>query len=83
MQVERLSVTVEPDLGESVRESAARAGKSVSKWVGEAIRQKQRNEALRAALDEWHAEDGAPTEDDLDEAVAILRGDPPGHRVGW
>ena len=36
MQVDRLSITMDPDLGKSVREAAARSGSSVSAWLAAA-----------------------------------------------
>jgi hypothetical protein len=84
MQAERFSVTVNPVLGRSVREAAAKSGLSVSKWVSrliqrelcdEASERQRRSEALRAALDAWHAEDGPLTDEELAEGRAILYGE--------
>ena len=61
-----------PDLGEGVRQAAARQGTSVSTWLSEAAADRLRNELLGAALDEWEAEDGAFTEAELHEAGARL-----------
>jgi hypothetical protein len=61
-----------PDLGEGVRQAAARQGTSVSTWLSEAAADRLRNELLGAALDEWEAEDGAFTEAELYEAAARL-----------
>jgi hypothetical protein len=71
-QVDRFSVTMPPDLGEGVRQAAARQGTSVSTWLSEAAADRLRNELLGAALDEWEAEDGAFTEAELYEAAARL-----------
>ena len=71
-QVVRFSVTMPPDLGEGVRQAAARQGTSVSTWLSEAASDRLRNELLGAAMDEWEAEDGAFTEAELDEAAARL-----------
>ncbi len=57
-QVDRFSVTMPPELGEGVRQAAARQGTSVSTWLTEAAADKLRNELLGAALDQWEAEDG-------------------------
>jgi len=71
-QVDRFSVTMPPDLGEGVRQAAARQGTSVSTWLTEAAADKLRNELLGAALDQWEAEDGPFTADELDEAASRL-----------
>ena len=57
-QVDRLSVTMPPEVGAAVRDSAARQGTSVSNWLADAAAQRLRNELLGAALDAWEAEDG-------------------------
>ena len=72
MQVDRLSITVDPDLGKAVREAAARSGTSVSSWLGTAAAAKLRNEMLGAALDAWESEHGPFTDDELDEAARSL-----------
>lgn len=71
-QVDRFSVTMPPELGEGVRQAAARQGVSVSAWLGEAAADKLRNELLGAALDAWEAEDGSFTESELDAAASHL-----------
>ena len=71
-QVDRFSVTMPPELGESVRQAAARQGTSVSTWLTEAAADKLRNELLGAALDQWEAEDGPFTQAELDEAASRL-----------
>ena len=45
-QVDRFSVTMPPELGEGVRQAAARQGTSVSTWLTEAAADKLRNELL-------------------------------------
>ena len=59
-------------LGEGVRQAAARQGTSVSTWLTEAATDKLRNELLGAALDQWEAEDGPFTQTELDEAASRL-----------
>lgn len=71
-QVDRFSVTMPPDLGHAVREAAARQGMSVSTWLGEAAADRLRNELLGAALDEWEAEDGTFSNEELEAAAAAL-----------
>ncbi len=72
MQVDRLSITMDPDLGKSVREAAARAGTSVSAWLAAAAAGRLRNELLGAALDEWEAESKPFSDRELDAAARVL-----------
>jgi len=61
-----------PELGEGVRQAAARQGTSVSAWLTEAAADRLRNELLGAALDAWESEDGPFTEAELSAAAARL-----------
>jgi len=79
MQVDRLSITMDPDLGSSVREAAARSGLSVSGWLAAAAAARLRNELLGAALDVWEAEATPFSDKELDAAARVLgvsRGSP-------
>ncbi|HEX3826844.1 MAG TPA: hypothetical protein VHV82_06170 [Sporichthyaceae bacterium] len=67
-QVDRLSVTMPPEIGTAVRQAAARAGISVSSWLSAAAAQRLRNELLGAALDAWEREDGPFTTAEFDAA---------------
>jgi hypothetical protein len=71
-QVDRFSVTMPPEVGQGVRQAAARQGTSVSTWLTEAAADKLRNELLGAALDQWEAQDGSFTQAELDEAASRL-----------
>ncbi|MCA1843278.1 MAG: hypothetical protein LC792_08830 [Actinobacteria bacterium] len=72
-QVDRFSVTMPPEIGAAVRDAAARQGKSVSNWLTAAAAQGLRNELLGAALDQWEAEAGPFSDEELDAAAAALR----------
>ena len=61
-----------PEVGQGVRQAAARQGTSVSTWLTEAAADKLRNELLGAALDQWEAQDSSFTQKELDEAAARL-----------
>ena len=61
-------MAIDPDLGQAVREAAAKSGVSVSRWMGEAARDRLRNQLLGAALDAWEAENGPFTDEELAEA---------------
>ena len=71
-QVDRLSVTMPPEVGAAVRDAAAREGTSVSNWLAAAAAQRLRNELLGAALDHWEAEQGPFSDDELNAAAAAL-----------
>ena len=71
-QVDRLSVTMAPEIGAAVREAAAREGTSVSAWLTEAAAQRLRNDLLGIALDQWEAEDGPFSDQELTAAAAAL-----------
>jgi len=72
MQVDRFSITMDPDLGRSVREAAARTGTSVSAWLAAAAGDRLRNELLGAALDVWEAESTPFSDGELDAAARVL-----------
>jgi hypothetical protein len=72
MQVDRLSVTMDPDLGKSVREAAARSGSSVSAWLAAAAADRLRNELLGAALDAWEEASTPFSDKELDAAAKLL-----------
>jgi len=72
MNVDRLSITLDPKLGAAARKAAKRAKVSLSTWIAEATADRVRNEALGQALDQWEAETGAPTGAELEAATAAL-----------
>lgn len=63
-----------PEIGAAVREAAARQGTSVSNWLAAAAAQRLRNELLGAALDQWEAEEGPFSDEELNAAAAALDG---------
>lgn len=72
MKVDKLSVSFESDLGDAVRAAAERSGAGVSGWLAQAAAAKLRAEALSEYLDQWEAENGALTADELATAAAEL-----------
>jgi len=84
----KMSVSLAPELDHAVREAAGRAGMSLSAWLAQAaeakLRQdrddrileeaahKRRMQALGEYLDDWEAEHGAFTEEELAEAAEKL-----------
>ena len=74
-QVDRLSVTMPPEVGAAVRDAALKQGMSVSSWLTAAAAQRLRHELLGAALDVWEHEDGPFSDQELDTAAAALSAD--------
>lgn len=72
MQVDRLSITLDPRLGAAARRAAKRAKMSLSAWIAEATADRVRNEALGHALDQWEAEDGTFSSKELADAAQAL-----------
>jgi predicted transcriptional regulator len=75
----RMSVALEPDLDERVRESADRSGKTLSTWITEAVKAKllaelgllaelqRKMRGLDRFLEEWQAEHGYFTDEEMAE----------------
>jgi hypothetical protein len=72
MHVDRLSITLDPRLGSAARRAAKRAKMSLSAWIAEATADRVRNDALGHALDQWEAEDGTFTSQELTDAAQAL-----------
>jgi hypothetical protein len=94
-----MSVTLAPELAEAIKESAERQGLSFDDWMVAAAKlkfqaddeaeafeeaeRKRRAAGLQRYLDEYEAEFGAFTEEELAEAAKELGQDwPPAHEVG-
>lgn len=73
VKVDKLSVSFDPDLGDAVRAAAKRSGRGLSGWLAEAAAARLRAEALAEFLDEWEAEHGKLTEEEVAQAAAELR----------
>jgi hypothetical protein len=78
MNVDKLSISFEPELGDAVRSAAAQAGKSVSAWLADAAATKLRADALTQFLAGWETEHGVLTAEEIARAEAEL-GLPVGH----
>jgi hypothetical protein len=72
MRVDKMSISFDVRLGDGVRHAAEKAGKPLSTWLAEAAATKLRAEALAEFLDDWEAEHGAPTPEELAEASRKL-----------
>jgi hypothetical protein len=73
MRVDKMSISLDADLGAAIRDAARRAGRGVSGWLADAAADRLRAEALAAFLDEWEREHGALTPDELARAEQDLR----------
>ncbi|HEY1642139.1 MAG TPA: hypothetical protein VGG35_15715 [Streptosporangiaceae bacterium] len=72
MKVDKVSVSLDPELGDAVRSAAAQAGKPLSAWLAEAAASKLRAEALDEFLASWEAEHGALTAAEISRAEREL-----------
>jgi hypothetical protein len=76
----KMSVSLAPDLRDEVRDAARRSGKTMSQWIAETIEGRlldeknsaeaaqRRHEGLGRFLEEWQAEHGAFTDEEMAEA---------------
>ena len=72
MKAVKMSVSFERALGDRIRSAARRSGTGVSSWLAGAAAARLRADALREFLDEWEAENGPLTTDELRRAEAEL-----------
>jgi hypothetical protein len=72
VKVDKMSISLEADLGGAVRDAARRAGKGLSSWLAEAAAAKLRAEALESFLDEWEHEHGPLSATELERAEREL-----------
>ena len=61
MKVDKLSISLDPRLGDDVRAAAERAGMSVSAWLAQAAAARLRSQALAEYLSDWEAAHGEIT----------------------
>jgi Mn-dependent DtxR family transcriptional regulator len=74
MSVERLTVSLESELADAVREAANAESLNVSAWMAQAAHRELASRGLREVIAEWELENGAFTEAELTTARARLRG---------
>ncbi|TMQ04306.1 MAG: hypothetical protein E6J90_12190 [Deltaproteobacteria bacterium] len=79
MKVDKLSISLDPQLGDEVRVAADRAGVSVSAWLADAAAARLRKQALADFLSGWQARHGKITAAELARARVEL-GYPGGKR---
>lgn len=73
MSVERLTVSLESDLAEAVREAAHAEALNVSAWVAQAAQRELASRGLRDVVALWEAEHGSFTDEELAVARERLR----------
>jgi hypothetical protein len=78
MNVDRFSITMDPELGRAVRDAADHSGMSVSAWLTGAAADLLRNQLLGVALDAWETDSKPFSDQELADAARILGV----HRVG-
>jgi hypothetical protein len=76
VKVDKMSVSMDPQLGDEIRDAAERAGVSVSAWLAGAAASRLRKQALTDFLAGWQGKHGAITAAELAKARAEL-GHPP------
>jgi Mn-dependent DtxR family transcriptional regulator len=74
MSVERLTVSLESELADAVREAANAESLNVSAWMAQAAHRELASRGLREVIAEWELEHGAFTETEMTTARARLRG---------
>ncbi|CAN5558395.1 hypothetical protein BH24CHL9_BH24CHL9_13300 [soil metagenome] len=72
MTVDKLSISLEASLAAEVRESARRSGVGISSWLSDAAAAHLRAKALDEFLEEWQADHGRITDDELSHARGRL-----------
>jgi hypothetical protein len=70
VSIDKLSISMEPELASVVREAAAEDGVSVSSWLSSAAHDRIRNRLLRRALDAEAIEFGPLTTREVEDLVA-------------
>lgn len=72
MAVERVTVSLEAELAEAVREAAEADAQNLSAWLADAARRRLASRALRDVLAVWEAEHGPFSEGELAAARARI-----------
>lgn len=73
MAVDKFTVSFEPDLAKQVRELAEAEGLSVSAWLADAAERRIKRHLARQLLEEYEAEHGEITEEELEEVRKVWR----------
>ena len=73
MSAEKVSISLDQELLNTIRSAATDDGTTVSSWLADAAETKARNRYLREALDAADAEFGTITDDEADELITAMR----------
>ena len=65
MKVDKMSISMDPELGARVRDAAERAGQPLSVWIADAVAGRLRSDALAVFISEYEEEHGAFTAAEL------------------
>ncbi|MCP4957987.1 MAG: hypothetical protein GY925_01825 [Actinomycetia bacterium] len=68
MSVVRVTVSLEAELAEAVREAALADAQNLSAWISDAARRRLATRQLRDVIAAWEAEHGEFSEDELADA---------------
>ena len=71
--VERLTISVDAELAEAVRQAARDDAQNLSAWLVEAARRRLATRGLRDVIVEWEAEHGTFSDSELADARTRLR----------
>jgi len=74
MSVERMTVSLDPELAAAVRDAADADAQNVSAWLADAARRRLSTRELRVVIAEWEAKHGSFDETELETARARLHG---------
>lgn len=74
MSVERLTVSLESDLADAVRDAAGADSMNVSAWLASAARRQLASRGLRDVVAEWESKHGRFSDVELAEARKRLAG---------
>jgi hypothetical protein len=77
MAVEKLSISMDAELAEKVRQAAEDDGLSVSAWIAKQVDREIRMRGIDRLLEEYQQEHGAFTEEELRQADIRLGYLPP------
>ncbi len=73
MAVAKMSISMDAELAERIRAAAEAEGRSVSAWISEVLAKRLRRDNLRMMLDEYEAEHGAFTDEEMAQARQDLK----------
>jgi hypothetical protein len=73
MKVDKMSISLDAELGDEVRNAARKAGVGLSAWLAAAAAAKLRAMVLGEFLDHWEREHGPLAPDELERAETELR----------